>query len=136
MSLWRTLCDTLPDLHGSLPPDALLSIKHIESTEWLPYSSPEGVCGQSGWGVGVPNTALCFAKPSANTHMSNRTEQKPPGCCFYCSVNSAVVNSFSIEFRYNNCGQTKGFKVNVELGQLWGGHRRGVGGVEPSQFKF
>lgn len=72
-------CDTWPDLHGSLPPDALLSIKHIESTEWLPYSSPEGVRGPSGWGVGVPNTALCIAKPSANTHMSNRTEQKALG---------------------------------------------------------
>lgn len=33
----------LQNVHGSLAPDALLSIKHIESTECLPYSSPEGV---------------------------------------------------------------------------------------------
>lgn len=35
----------LPNPHGSLVPDALLSIKHIENTQLLPYSSPQGVFG-------------------------------------------------------------------------------------------
>lgn len=47
LSFWRTLRDTLPDLYGSLAPDALLSRKHIENTEKLPYSSPQGVF--AGW---------------------------------------------------------------------------------------
>lgn len=64
----------IPNPHGSLAPDALLSIKRIENTEWLPYSSPEGVYRGRG---SLPNTALY---PANTLHW---TDQKPLSCCFY-----------------------------------------------------
>lgn len=38
----------MPKLLGSLAPDALLSIKHVEKAQWLPYNSPRGSVGGRG----------------------------------------------------------------------------------------
>lgn len=101
----------MPNLHGSLAPDALLSMKHIENSEWLPYSGPEGVCG----GDGVPCQILpCTLPNAANTHMLDRTEQKPLSCCFYCFVSGTAVHFISIAFKSHKERLTKDLKPIVE----------------------
>ena len=41
---FRGLCVThCQDRHGSLRPDAVLSTKHIENSDWLPHNGPQGV---------------------------------------------------------------------------------------------
>lgn len=117
----------MTNLHGSLAPDALLSMKHIENTEWLPYSEPEGIW----WGMGVPCQILpCTLPNTANTHMLDRNEQKPWSCCFYCFVSGTAVHFISTAFRSYKGRLTKDFKPIVDSRKK-SGERTAVGGRRP-----
>lgn len=69
-------------------------------------------------GCGIPCLILPRMLPNtANTHMFDRSEEKPPSCCFYCSVNR-IANNF------------------ISLNPMWNLGRNVIGGRRPEPWRM
>lgn len=69
----------------------------------------------------------CTLPNTANTHMLDRTEQKPLSCCLYCFVSGTAVHFLSYKGRL-----TKDFKPGVtESRKKCGGRRTRAFETEP-----